>query len=455
LPPAVLQERFAALQARVQSEAKAYVDSKHPLPSKTKEGLLQQLANARGLKHVEKIEWTPKFIFETKLHTKQHVPRVKAFALLRHQDISALLAKTKTFLPAARADEPKGLPPLTIAMYRSVRDSLAQWVGSPNHPLLCHYLIYQGHLPIGNNATLKLSGLTKCNFDASTDFTRAFHLVKEALQEDEYSAAFVPDAIYFARHDHRSLAASFDTHDFKQRLLVFVGRNHVRVFRLPELANQAVHLGNEIAQAVSITVSAKEAVFEGLSLQGAAVLQNDGIVIRIGRNDRCSIVANDHHTTVGLSAGFPWAPLLALVLHGHAPEALHPSRAPHLAQQYRAAMSHSFTAKSDEALAHTAARWIAHASRFDAAPHGQHRQHRFYFCKVDPDTYPPRRPNPGKVGEQLFDATPTGQTYSGSVNLVLPAGSTLRPQRITFVYAEGRYISEIWVEQDLDHDDDI
>ena len=45
--------------------------------------------------------------------------------------------------------------------------------------------------------------------------------------------------------------------------------------------------------------------------------------------------------------------------------------------------------------------------------------------------------------------------YAGTINAVVPVGSDLRPQRVTFVYAEARYISEIWVEQDPDHDDDI
>ena len=319
--------------------------------------------------------------------------------------------------------------------------------------MLCHYLIYHGNLPIGHNASAKLNGLTHSTFSTSTDYTRAFRLVKDALHDDEYSGAVVPDAIYFAKHDNRSLTASFDATDFKQRLLVLLGSEQVRIFRLPELAKQAVHLGNEIAQAVTMTVSAKDAIFEGLSPQAVAVLQNGGIVIRITRDDRCSIVARDHHTTVGLSAGIPWAQLLALILHGHAAEALHPSKAPHLAQHYKAAMCSSFTAKADEELPRTAARWQEHFAKFDASAQFRQVKHQFCFCKCDPSVHPPQRPNPGKVGEQFSDAIPASHKHDGTIVARVPAAASSISQRVTFVYAEARYISEVWVEQDPDDDE--
>ena len=104
----------------------------------------------------------------------------------------------------------------------------------------------------------------------------------------------------------------------------------VRIFKLPDYARQAVHFGNELAQAVTFSVSAQSAVLDGLSAQAAAVTQNGGFVLRIGSNDRCSLVTQEQHTVVGLSAGYPWAQLLALLLHGHQIADLHPSKAAHL-----------------------------------------------------------------------------------------------------------------------------
>ena len=69
--------------------------------------------------------------------------------------------------------------------------------------------------------------------------------------------------------------------------------------------------------------------------------------------------------------------------------------------------------------------------------------------------HPPQRPNTGKVGEQFADAIGPLHKYADTLSVRVATKDMCLPRKITFVFAELQRLTEIWVEQGNNHDDDI
>ena len=170
---------------------------------------------------------------------------------------------------------------------------------------------------------------------------------------------------------------------------------------------------------------------------------------------KCYLVAKAQQTIIGFAGGLPWAQLLALILHGHTVEELHPSCAPHLLSLYPHAMQRSHTANTDAALSLIAARWKDHLGAFSAGAQGQEVTHHFVFCRCAPAAHPPRRPNTGKVGEKFSDSVAPSHKQEGIVTVLAPTSQLCQSKRVTFIFAETARLTEIWVEGRSENDDDI
>jgi hypothetical protein len=274
--------------------------------------------------------------------------------------------------------------------------------------------------------------------------------IRKTLAVDPVYLDLRPTTVYVATADRADLTVCRqDVGD--QQVLCYISIDAVTLFRLPDIASLSPHQRHELQQAATASLSAGDAILDGLSSVGIEITKRGHLVLRISPGDNCHWVGTIQDQVVGSSNGLHWSYYLALLLKGYRPEQW---MVPHLQQlvQMHPPAIRGAVASLDFRKAHDAfTRIQEYVHGFDFPNEQDVAQHDIALLTACPaDLAQAAVDHP--IGSSVLQSLP----LSGHAQATIKAAQVAHGRRgriaVTLVLDPHQTLYEVWVE-DLGEDD--